>query len=778
MSARNSACLLLLLAGASRAAAPVIEELRPRGAQRGTAVTLTLSGVGLGEGGNIISSLPGSFAPLTPMARSLPFLVEVRPDAPVGLYPVRVRTRDGLSNLLLFSVGAFPEVTEDEPQPYSNDSPETARQVPTPVTINGALRGADRDYYRFHAGAGQRLVFEVEARRAGSAIDPLLRVFDSNHKELASNDDAPGLGVDSRLDLTFPAAGDYYVAIHDTKFSSQTQNFYRLKIGSFAYADGLFPLGWRRGEPVEVELFGGSLRTPVKVRPKLAQAGFTLIHVPGDPGALPFPFAVTDAPEVLEPVDRLTPGTVVNARIAQPGEVDRYRLAVSPGESWMVELERTSPGVSRLYGVLTLYDGAGKKLASAGDSPPDPNLLFLVSSSEAAADPYLAFKVPPGVSEMTVTVEDLLRRGGADFGYRLLARREPPDFNLTLATPYVNVPEGGAATVVVTADRRGLDAPIRLSIENAPPDLVVEGGHIPGEGAGQTRVRSARTGVLTLTARPGAAARDFNLVVVGEVKLDGGAVIRRRAQGPGLVAAVRGQNQRAFTAPWLGFDLPAAIVPPGPAALEVASPRYVRLVQGMEADVEWKLVRRSMGVGLPRRLSAANVPGVGNLRVLGESGQRGRESGKLTLVTTVGTPPMRFDMILDALLSVDGREENVAAPAVTFDIVQGYTLEAPRAPVAIAPGGRAEIAGRVRWDEAFSAPVTLKAENLPLNVACEPVQVAAKQTEFRIACTAGSAAQPGDYEIELASSSTLAGRDKEAVPYTIPSVPVKWKVAK
>ena len=252
----------------------------------------------------------------------------------------------------------------------------------------------------------------------------------------------------------------------------------------------------------------------------------------------------------------------------------------------------------------------------------------------------------------------------------------------------------------------------------------------------------------------------------------------RRAQGPGLVAAVRGQNQRAFTAPWLGFDLPATVAPAGVAALEVASPRYVRLVQGMETDVEWKLKRRSMGVGLPRRLSATNVPGVGNLRVLGESGQRGRESGKLTLVTTVGTPPMQFDMILDAALTIDGREENVIAPAITFDIVQGYTLEAPRDAVLLAPGGRAEIAGHVRWDEAFNSPVTLKAENLPLQVACEPVQVAARQTEFRLACTAGPAAQPGDYEIELASSSTLAGRDKEAVPYTIPSVPVKLKVAK
>jgi hypothetical protein len=769
---------LLILASAAWAAAPVLRSLEPPGAQRGTAVTVNLVGTDLTEGATVLSTLPGSFAPLTPNMRALPFLVEVKPDAPVGLYPIRVQTKQGLSNILLFSVGAFPEVTEDEPKPYTNDSPETAVTVQVPVTINATLRGADQDYYRFPAKAGQRLVLEVEARRAGSAVDPQLRVFNSDRKELAFNDDAPGIGVDARVDLTFPAGGDYYVAVQDSKFSNQAQNFYRLKIGNLTYATGMFPLGWRKGESIEVELFGGNLAAPVKVRPNLAAAGFTLLHAPGDPGALPFPFVVGDRPEVLEPVDRLEPGTVVNGRIARPGEVDRYRLAVTPGEPWFIELDRAAPGVSRLYGVLSVYDEDGKKLGSAGDSPPDPAILFLVSSSESAADPYLAFKAPAGAREIVVTVEDLLHRGGPDYGYRLLARRQPPDFSLTLATPYVNIPEGGAASVAVAADRRGLDAPIRLSLEKVPDDILVEGGHIPGEGTGQTRVRSARTGVLTLTPKPGAKSRLLEQVVWGEVKLEDGTVIRRRAQGPGLVAAVRGTGQRSFTAPWLGLDLPAMIVPEGPAALEVASPRYVRLVQGMEAEIAWKLVRRTMGVGLPRRLAATNIPGVGNLRVLGESGQRGRESGEIKLVTTVGTPPMKFDLILDAAVPIEGREENVTAPAITFDVVQGYTIEASKTVIALAPGGAAEIAGRLQWEDAFSAPVTLRADNLPLHVTCRETQAAAKQVEFRIACQAGPEAQPGDYDIELASSSTLAGRDKENVPYTIPPVPLKLRVQK
>ena len=44
----------------------------------------------------------------------LPFLVELKADVPVGLYPIRLTTADGLSNVMLFSVGMLPEFEEVE----------------------------------------------------------------------------------------------------------------------------------------------------------------------------------------------------------------------------------------------------------------------------------------------------------------------------------------------------------------------------------------------------------------------------------------------------------------------------------------------------------------------------------------------------------------------------------------------------------------------------------------------------------------------------------------
>ncbi len=794
VAARGAVVLLLLAAGAASGAAPALAELDPRGAQRGKAFTLTLSGTGLAEGAAILSTLPASFAPLAPKEGRAPdttlsFLVELGPEAAVGLYPVRVRTPEGLSNILLFSVGALPEIAEAESeagmQEYSNDSALTAQPIQAPVTVNGKLRGPDQDFYRFRAAQGQRLVLEVEARRAGSAVDPLLRLLDAAGKELARNDDADGLGVDARLDVAFPAGGDYFVAVQDSKFSAQGQNFYRLKVGSFAYADGLFPLGWKRGAEVEVELFGGNLPAAAKVRPEWkagnGYARFSQVSAPGSPGGLPFLFALGDRPETLEPertedgLAALPPGTVVNGRIAQSGEVDRYRLAVSPGEHWTIDLQGASLGTSRLYAVLTVYDLNGRKLTSAGDAGRDPDESFVVSADDTLVDPYLAFKAPPGVRQVVVTVEDLLGRGGPNFGYRLVAERQPPGFNLRVSSPFVNIPGQGSAQVVVVAERRGYMGPIRLSIPGAPDDLLLEGGHIPAEGGGQTRIRLSRTGYLTVTPKPGAKTRTLDLTVWGEGITDTGEIIRRRAYGPGMITQVRGAGQKAVLAPWLDLELPAMVVKERPAALEVVSPRYVKLVQGRDYDVQWKFVRRNPAIRPPNRVNGDNVPGVGNLRVIQDRTRMGAEAGSLKLITTVGTPPIKFDMMLSATVNIDGRDETITAPAVTFDVVEGYAIPAP-APAVIAPGGKGELTGRVVRQPDFPAAITVKADNLPLHVSCREAEVAAGAEQFRMACEAGAAAAPGEYAIELLSASTLAARDKENVPYTIPPVKASLRI--
>jgi hypothetical protein len=224
-----SLCFCVLV-GDCAVAAPLIKVLRPLGARRGTTFTLTLMGQNLVPGSELITQLPATITRLAPPndlkkpETELPFLVELHRDAPMALYPVRVRSEDGISNLVLFSVSDFPEI-ELKKEEERKETPPSARKISPPVVVNSVLEAAGQDVFQFNARLGQSLVFEVEARRLGSAIDPVIRILDSAGREIAANDDSPGIGVDSRLHVKFPRDGEYRVVVHDSRFSEQEHNF-------------------------------------------------------------------------------------------------------------------------------------------------------------------------------------------------------------------------------------------------------------------------------------------------------------------------------------------------------------------------------------------------------------------------------------------------------------------------------------------------------------------------------------------------------------------------
>lgn len=677
------------------AGAPAITELRPRGTEMGRPFTLTLVGRNLVEGARVTSSLPATFTPVVPSptpgsmqapGRSISYLVEPKADAGAGVYAVRVETPDGISNILMFTLGAFHEVTEEESQPNSppnrNDSIETAEPIAAvPVVVNGTLRGPERDLFRVSGKAGERRVFEVEARRCGSAIDPVLRILDGAGKQLARSDDTAGTGLDARLDFTFPKEGSYYVEVTDARFSNQVQNFYRLKMGAYRYAEGIFPLGGRRGEQVPVTFFGGRLAAGVQSTADLrkvgAGEGFTRISLPDSP-TLPFVFAVSDLPELMEPVQGPVPiPSVVNGRLDKEGEVDRYRLQVEPGEKLLFELQARELGTSRLEGIITAYDSSGKKLDSAGDQPLPEDVFAVQGSSRTSSDPFLNLTVPPGTHEITVTVEDLALRGGPVYGYRLAVRKQAEDFKLSIGTPFVNVPEGGTAVITVGADRRGFDGPIQLTIADLPKGIRVEGGIIPREyvDAGNTRTFNRR-GLLMLTAERGVAMPLRELQVWGEGKLPDGTTIRRQAYGPGMVVDVAGateqgvvDRQRALTAPWLDLTLPAAVGDAPTATLAVQQTKIIQMEEGARYEYAYKWTIR--GKSMPLAQVGVDVIGAKDIRVIDMKPGEHDLSGTFAVTTTKATDPAVYNLYINGRVKTDDGDESIVSRPIAFEVRGG-----------------------------------------------------------------------------------------------------------
>lgn len=781
--------------------APLLNRLEPRGGQAGTAVMLTLVGLGLDNEVRLDSAIPGALTPLAPpkkasrVGKELSFLLEISPEAPVGPYTLRAMSPDGMSNILLFTVGAFPETADREIDARGklageplNDSPSMAQAIETPVTVNGTLTAGDRDFYRFQAKSGERLVLETEARRIGSAVDAALEIFDATGKRIARNQDAPGIGVDARIEFTAPADGDYVVSVRDSKFSKQQQNYYRLKIGNYRFAESLFPLGGRRGQTLEVEMFGGNLATPVKTRVELKTkdpaAEFVDVRLPGARGALPMRVAIGDKPETGEPAEslkQLTPGTVANGRIAQPGENDRYRFAVKPGQNWHIELQAAKLGTSQLYGVLNLFDGKGEKLGTTREI----GLRFKLSNLDVGEDPnadqHMSFEVPDDVNEIQVEVEDLLERGGPAFGYRLLADERPGDFTMMIQAEQLNVPLRGSAFVAVRVNRLDYAGPIQLSIPNLPDDWTMNGGNIPAieqQGSRQT----ISTGLLTVTPKPGAETRSVNLEVWGEGVVDG-EVIRRRARGPGIKSNVSFRvgevTMNENVAPWLGADLPAAVTQERAAAVEINAPHYIKLLQGTKTDLPFEFTSRREGVARVDKMDRTALVFTSGVRVTRGLvlDEENPNKGVFILGSQVGWGPGQFDVILPVKIKVDGRAETIYGQAITIDVIRPYDLEPLQEVTALDPGSETRLAARLNRRMGFDREVEVKAENLPLGMACESAKVTGSDDEFQLACKVEAATEAGEYEIDLTTSSTVISGEDKAIPFSPPPFKVKVKVS-
>ncbi len=660
---------------------PSILELQPRGAQRGRPLSLTIVGQNLGEGVSVISNLPASFTPISNTKQGMPsrnasFLVEPKGDWAVGVYTIRVKGPNGLSNVLLFSVGAFPEIPEDESrpgaEPHQNDSIERAQALPsTPVTVNGTLQGPERDIYRIQVKAGERRVFEVEARRVGSAIDPFIRVMDGAGKTLAQSDDDPLLSLDTRVDLTFPKEGFYYVEVHDARFSTQTQNFYRLKTGAYAYPTEMFPLGGRRGEKVDVDLSGAKVNVDLSA----AKTPRVFVNVPDSP-VLPLPFAVGDFPEVREPVEGpLTLPVTVNGRLAKPAEIDRYELNVEPGQEFFFDLQARELGTSKLTGLLTLWDEKGKKLASAGDGPLPVDVAAVTASSRTLGDPFLQFKVPENLHHVSITVEDLARRGGPQYGYRLMVYRAAQDFRASLNTPFVNIPAGGTALVSVNVARRGYNGLLRIEPVDLPPGLTVAGGDIPAEVADPNNRATSRNAILTLTAAADAklTAGELSFRAIGSDEQ--GKPIERIATGFGYSIGVTGatdqgvvDRQRPLTGAWLGYSLPVSLTDPPPAELTLKLLSATKKEAGYQFLFRWTWSTTNAMQTWPDTVDV-DVPNFNDLRVIEMAiDPKDRKTGTFLVTSTRNTLPALYNVVINGRLMVSGTRRDVYAPLVAFPV--------------------------------------------------------------------------------------------------------------
>ena len=171
--------------------------------------------------------------------------VTVAPDAKPGRREIRVITKRGISNALPFYVGQVPEVarkpmkTAKKPvlgKEYlaqrKRPPEEEEMRITVPCTMNGQIAAGEVNRYRFPASKGQRLLISAKARQLVPYVadgvpgwfQAVLRLHDSNGKELAYNDDFR-FDPDPVLFYEVPEDGEYR-AHHQRGAVSRPREFY------------------------------------------------------------------------------------------------------------------------------------------------------------------------------------------------------------------------------------------------------------------------------------------------------------------------------------------------------------------------------------------------------------------------------------------------------------------------------------------------------------------------------------------------------------------------
>lgn len=502
---RAGAVFLLAASPALAQPAPTLSGNSHTWVTRGSTIELTLTGEALSQAKQIIlDGPPGIAAELVPVKADNPkaarVQVTIAGDAPLGTREIRLVTPGGVSNKVDLNVTFLPVIAEVEPNNAvpSNWSLAAAQAVKLPATIHGLINGAtDIDAFRFTAKKGDRLVFEVFAQRAGSALDSSLKLYDAAGREVARNEDA--IGTDSLITYEAPADGEYVLVIHDVQYRGGVTYAYRINAGTIPFAQSIFPLGGKRGAILEAKLTGwnlpsNTLRVDLTAKP----VGLTTLIATPDGSANPLPFVVGETEEFIEaePNHEISKANVlsalpvvINGVIDSPGDVDVFRFKVDKATKLRLAVDAARLG-SAIDALITLHDAAGKVIAKVDDASP---------GSDAAIERDFA----PGDYHITIT--DLTHLGGLAYGYRLtIAPPKPaaPNFSIRFFPDTIRLHRGGRTIVLCEVARTGgFAGAVQVVLKNPPRGVTAMPVEIPnGPASGLFVIEASEDADLTSTS--------------------------------------------------------------------------------------------------------------------------------------------------------------------------------------------------------------------------------------------------------------------------------------
>ena len=462
--------------------------------------------------------------------------VTVSPDAEPGAREIRLVTKRGVTNPMVFHVGQVTEVTR-KPMKTANfqvlgkeqlaqrkrPPEEEEVRITVPSTMNGQIASGEKNRYRFEARKGQRLVIAVKARDLVPYIadgvpgwfQPVLALHDAEGNEMAYNDDFR-FKPDPTLHFEVPKAGEYVLTIIDAIYRGREDFVYRITIGELPFVTSIFPLGGRAGDPGTIEMNGWNLQKAELIPPgRDAEPGvYSIAAWQSGKGLISnrIPFALGTLPECLDKesnndlakAQKVNLPIIVNGRMDQPDDNDVFEVQGKAGETIVAEVQARRLD-SPVDSFLKITDASGKVLAFNDDHHDAASGL-----NTHHADSYLMVKLPAD-GKYFVHMSETTRKGGKEYGYRLRISPPQPDFELRAVPPNISIRGKSSGSVSVYALRKdGFDGPIKLDFKDLPDGFTSRPVNLA---AGKDVARLSVRTTLKETDKP------VSLAVVGSAKV-------------------------------------------------------------------------------------------------------------------------------------------------------------------------------------------------------------------------------------------------------------------
>jgi hypothetical protein len=743
-----------------------VESASPPVVERGKTARVTFVGHDFGPGLDVWHSLPKGALTAKPVSSEsgrLVFDITAAADAPVGVCGLRLATRDGLTNAVLFHVEDLPvkgSVAGEKPVPLA-----------LPACIWGTFRDGTLDRYTITVGANERVSFECVSNRLGKDADPLLTIRDSAGKFVAERDNDPGLYFDFRFAHTFERAGTYTLEVRDARLRASEHHHYILRVGKF---------------PAERVAIPNAVATPDLVLPA---AFFQQVKRPGDAGSAWLPVTTAEGPVTvakdfdathdlavsqatsgaawlafraspmrgnpflalersialgnLQPTPAVVPGVLCGV-LKQPGRRQAFSFQMEKGQRIFVRAEaKTLNSPADLE--LMLVDRVGREQRRGQDARDGGETSFDFTAQN------------PGL--YAITVRDTLRDGSDSHAYRITARDKPFPPTVTAEVEGLTVPQGNGQTVPLTVVRNGSTGPIRLSFLGPSRGLRLIPDTIP---------EGATTFVTMIEAHPTAEMGVHTFQFTGDCDGERFLVrtrplIDKRTQNVDLIPIALREDQTRLP-PSLADRFAVQVTPPSPFGVsvtheEIKLPRYqsapVRVFTTRDAAFKGPITFHATG----GQLADKNE---GRTRVYAEFPDATAKQPTIdgVVVSKILSNIGKARIEVTATGTHEGRRVTLTR-SFSLDLTYAYTVRSDTPKVSLLPGESAKVRYAVDRAKTFDGAVTLHLNPMQGLDAPETVTIPKGMYSVEVEVKAQADAQPRKQGWQLTATADVSGFEEE-----------------